>query len=154
MLLLFETYYCWTSIFDYFKLRMQGCIIFPTAIVKMYSISFFFFCLTDYIYGRTEFGQWFSDNISKFFYCFYWCRCCFVVVVPDFVILLLFYFFIIFLLIYCGFVRYYFLRLLGIPIIHVVHGVWRPFYIVFNICNFSITFFIALSWILFSYLFY
>ena len=37
----FETYSRETSIFDYFKLRMQACIIFLTAIVKMCNIFFY-----------------------------------------------------------------------------------------------------------------
>ena len=34
----FETLSCWTSIFDYFELRMQAYIIFLIAIVKMCTI--------------------------------------------------------------------------------------------------------------------
>ena len=87
------------------------------------------------------------------FYCFY-CCCCLVgvaVVVSCFVILLLLsYFFIILVLILCVCVRYYFVRLLGIIIN--VRGECRTFYVIFNICNSSITLFSALSWILFSYL--
>ena len=90
------------------------------------------------------------------FHCFHcWYYCFVVVVVAGFVILLflllLFDFFIIFVPILCGFVRYYFLTLLGTPTIY-IHGLWRPFYVISNILNFSITFFISLSWILFSYL--
>lgn len=69
------------------------------------------------------------------FYYFYSCCCCFVVVVvfvvvfvAGFVILLLFslYLFIMFTFMFCGFVRYYFLKLLGISIIY-VSGIWRAF---------------------------
>ena len=69
------------------------------------------------------------------FYYFYSCCCCFVVIVvfvvifvAGFVILLLFslYLFIMFIFMFCGFVRYYFLKLLGISIIYVC-GIWRAF---------------------------
>ena len=103
-------------------------------------------------------GLYLEKNFRTLFwsvYCFCCCCCSFVIVVifiAGFVVLLLlFHFFIIFVLILCGFVRYCFLRLLGIPIIY-VHGISRPCYVIFNICNFSITFFIELYWILFSYL--
>ena len=110
-----------------------------------------FFCLTDYFID----GLYWDNDFQKLilsFYRFCCCCCCFIVVVAaDFVILLLlFHFLIIFLLNLCGFVMYYFFKLLGISIIYVVCGVWRPFYVVFNVCNFSIMFFIAFSWILFS----
>ena len=88
------------------------------------------------------------------FYYFYCCCSCFVgVFVSGFNILslLLFYIFIKPVLILCGYVRYYFVKLLGIPIIYVC-GVCIQFYVIFNFCNFSITFFVTLSWILFSYL--
>ena len=73
------------------------------------------------------------------FYCFYDCCCCCLVLVVVVSLLLLLFcwfryfiiiilFFIIFVLIHCGVVRHYFLRLLGIPITH-VRGIWRPFYI-------------------------
>ena len=69
------------------------------------------------------------------FYYFYSCCCCFVVIVvfvvifvAGFVILLLFslYLLIMFIFMFCGFVRYYFLKLLGISIIY-VSGIWRAF---------------------------
>ena len=56
-----------------------------------------------------------------------------------------------FVLVLCSYVRYYFIRLLGVPVIY-VRVVCIPFYVILNICNFRMTFFIALSWILFSYL--
>ena len=86
------------------------------------------------------------------FYCFYFVA---VVVVSGFVmlslLLSLLYFFIIFVLILCDYVRYYFVRLLEILIIY-VRAVCIPFYVVFNVCNFSFALFIALSLILFCYL--
>ena len=69
------------------------------------------------------------------FYYFYSCCCCFVVAVvfvvvfvAGFVISLLFslHLFIMFIFILCGFVRYYFFKLLGISIIYVC-GIWRAF---------------------------
>ena len=69
------------------------------------------------------------------FYYFYSCCCCFVVIVvfvvifvAGFVILLLFslYLLIMFIFMFCGFVRYYFLKLLGISIIYVC-DIWRAF---------------------------
>ena len=75
------------------------------------------------------------------FYCFYCCCCC-CCYCWFHILFFYFYSFIIFVLILFGFVRCYFLRLLGIPIIY-VRDVWKPFYVIFSICNFIITFFIA-----------
>ena len=53
--------------------------------------------------------------------------------------------------IFCGYVRYFFVKLLGSPII-CIHDICLPVYVSFNIPKFSIAFFIALPWILLSYL--
>ena len=97
----------------------------------------------------------FQALFLSFYYCYCFC-CCFVgvVVVSCFVILLLYYY--IFLLnlffILCGYIKCYFFKLLDIPIIYVL-GLCIPFFVIFDVCIFSIVFFIALFWILFSYLF-
>ena len=106
----------------------------------------FSFCFIDYVYGRTVFGELFPDIVSRF-------SIVSIVVVAVLLVLLFFALLIFYYYYYviCGYVRYYFVRLLVIPIIH-VHAVCIPFYVIFNICNVSITFFIALFWILFSYL--
>ena len=49
-----------------------------------------------------------------------------------------------FFLIICGYVRYYFVKILDSPIIY-VHDVCIPFYVTFNMYNFSIAFIIAFS---------
>ena len=40
-LTVFEKQFCWTSILDYFKSRMQASTIYPTVIVNIGSISCF-----------------------------------------------------------------------------------------------------------------
>ena len=104
-------------------------------------------------------GSYWNNDFRTLFLSFYYfyaccCCCCFVgaAVFSDFVILLsllLLYIFIKFVFVLCGYVRYYFVNLSGIPVIYVC-DIRLPFYVIFNICNFIFTFFIALSWILFS----
>ena len=77
------------------------------------------------------------------FYCFYCCCCCLirvaVVVICFVILLLLLYFFIILVLILCFYVRYYFFKVSR-------HSYclcsWHVYaiYVIFNICNFNITF--------------
>ena len=92
------------------------------------------------------------------FYCFSYRCCCFVVVIvvvaSSFVMLLiiLFYFFIILVLIFCGFVSYHFLSGYSAFLLFIFVAYGGCFYVIFNICNFSIAFLTALSWIPFTYL--
>ena len=72
----------------------------------------------------------------------------FVLVVAGFVILLLFNdcryinsYVLIFLWVFLGII---YLWSLGIPFIN-VHGIWGPIHAIFNVCNFSIMFFIPFS---------
>ena len=72
----------------------------------------------------------------------------FVLVVAGFVILLLFNNFryinsyiLVFFMFFLGII---YLWLLGIPFIN-VHGIWAPIHAIFNVCNFSIMFFILFS---------
>ena len=115
------------------------------------------FCVTDYVYRRTVFGQRFSDTISKFllFLLLLLLFAGVFVVVSSFVVLFYYhyhyycyyyyyYIFVEIFLILCGYVRYYFVKLLERPDFY-VHDVGIPFYVTFNIYNFSIAFFIALS---------
>ena len=78
----------------------------------------------------------------------FWCCYCRFFFCHFIIVIVFFHYFRSYSLFY---VSYYFVSLLGILIIY-GHGVFIPFYPIFNICNFSITFFIALSWILFSFL--
>ena len=61
-----------------------------------------------------------------------------------------YYIFIKFVLIFCGY-GYFFVKLLGSPIIY-VRDICLLVYVTFNIRKFSMAFFIALPWILLSYL--
>ena len=92
-------------------------------------------------------GLYFDNDFWTLFLSFYYfhcCCCCFVgvaVVVSGFVILLLLlYIFNKFVLILTGFLSYYFVKLLSIPIIH---GVSILFHVIFNTSNFSIMFFLG-----------
>ena len=107
-----------------------------------------------------EMGRLYLDNDFRIlflsFYYFYCCCCCFVfavfVAVSGFVILgLLLYVLVEFVLVLCGYSKRCFVRLLGIPVIYCL---WHiiPFYVIFNIWNLVIAFFIYLSWILSYYL--
>ena len=111
----------------------------------------------DGLYLDIDFRTWFLS-----FYCFYCCCssfCCYFCWFCHFLLLLYFlinfyyvcsYSFIYLLMVASLGIIYH--RLLGIPFIYARGSVWRQFYAIFNVCNFSITFFIALSSILFSYL--
>ena len=104
------------------------------------------------VYGWTVFRQWLLRTRFLSFYCFYCgccccCCCCWSAVFGFF----FYYFFIMLVLILCGYVRYYFFEVLGIHIIYLCN-IERPFHVIFNVCLFTITFFIAFSWALFFYL--
>ena len=83
------------------------------------------------------------------------CGCCcfclhyFIIIIIRFsyYICSLYVFSLCFIIIFSLYVRYYFVRLLGIPIIY-VRGVCIPFYFILNMCNFQCYVF----WILLSYL--
>ena len=101
----------------------------------------------DRLYLDNDF--WTRFLMFYYFYCYYCCLLVFVLLFP----VLLFCFIIIiiiityslnFFLILCGYIRYYFVKLLDSPI-NYVHDVIIPFYVIFNIYNFSTAFFITLS---------
>ena len=111
--------------------------------------SLYFASLMMFIDGLYLYND-FRTQFLSFYYFYCYCFCLLVFLLLFLVLLFCwcfyyyYYIFIKFFLILCGYVRYYFVSLLNCPIIF-VHDTCVPFYAIFNICNFSIVFFIALS---------